>query len=67
MTVSYKEAAIRTIERLPDDATEDDILYAVYVRMKIEQGLRDAEAGNLIDHEDVKREIDEWLRSAGRR
>lgn len=67
MAITYKEAAIQTIERLPDDASMNDIIYAVYARMKIERGLRDAEAGNLIDHEDIKREIDEWLRSAGRR
>jgi len=65
MAISDKEAAIRTIERLPDDASTDDIMYAMYVRAKIERGLRDIEAGNTVSHEDVKREIDEWLKSAG--
>jgi predicted transcriptional regulator len=66
MAMSNKEAAIRAIQGLPDDASTEDIMYAMYVRAKIEEGLRDAEAGNLIDHETVKREINEWLRSAGR-
>jgi predicted transcriptional regulator len=66
MVISSKEAAIRAIEQLPDDASTEDIMYTLYVRQKIERGLRDAEAGNLIAHEDVKREINEWLRSAGR-
>jgi predicted transcriptional regulator len=67
MAMSNKEAAIRAIQGLPDDASTEDIMYTMYVRAKIEEGLRDAEAGNLIDHETVKREINEWLRSAGRR
>ena len=65
MTMSNKEDSIRAIQRLPDDASTEDIMYAMYVRAKIEEGLRDAEAGNLIDHETVKREINEWLGSAG--
>ena len=67
MAISDKEAARQILEGLPDDATLEDIMYAMYVRKKIERGLRDAEAGNLIDHADVKRELHEWLRSAGRR
>lgn len=66
MAISDKEAARQIIDTLPDDATLEDIMYAMYVRAKIEEGLRDEEAGNLIDHEFVKREINEWLRSAGR-
>lgn len=65
MAMSNKEAAIRAIQGLPDDASTEDIMYTMYVRAKIEQGLRDLEAGNTVSHEDVMREIDEWLKSAG--
>jgi len=67
MAISDKEAARQIIDALPEDATLEDIMYAMYVRAKIDEGLRDAEAGNLIDHDTVKREINEWLRSAGHR
>lgn len=67
MAISDKQAALRLIEQLPDDATLDDIMYAVYVRKQIERGLRDVEAGNTVSNEDVMREIDEWLKSAGQR
>jgi predicted transcriptional regulator len=66
MAMSSKEAALKLIEQLPDDATLDDIMYALYVRQKIERGLRDIEAGNTVSHEDVMRQVGEWLRSAGR-
>jgi predicted transcriptional regulator len=64
MAMSNKEAAIRTIEHLPDDASLDDIIYALYVRQKIERGLRDIEAGNTVSHEEVMREYREWLECA---
>ena len=66
MALTPKQAARRIIDALPEDATLGDIAYAMYVRAKIERGLRDAEAGPLLDHAEVMREIDEWLWSAGR-
>lgn len=65
MALSGKEATRQILEGLPDDATLEDIMYALYVRQKIEAGLRDIAAGNVVSHEDVVREINEWLRSAG--
>ena len=67
VALSAKESAIEMIGRMPDDASINDIMYAVYVRMKIERGLRDAEAGNVIDHDDMKRDIAAWRESVGRR
>ena len=67
MAISDKEAARQIIDALPDDASLKDIFYAIYVRAKIERGLRDAEAGNLIDHQDMKRDMAEWRESVGRK
>jgi predicted transcriptional regulator len=66
MAISDKALAQEVLDQQPEDAPFDDIMYALYVRKKIERGLQDAQAGNLIDHEDVMREVDEWLESAGR-
>ena len=41
---SVKEAAQEVIERLRDDATWDDLMYELYVKQKIEQGIADVEA-----------------------
>ena len=65
MAISDKDAARQIIDALPEDASLEDIIYAMYVRKKIELGLADEAAGNLFDNEDVMREIEEWLRSAG--
>ena len=41
-----KEATAEILKELPDDATYDDIMYRIYVRTKIERGLKDMEDGN---------------------
>lgn len=52
-----KEAARQSIDLPPDHAAWDDIIYQLYVKQKIEEGLKDAEEGRVISHEDVKREL----------
>ena len=54
---SAKELARRIIEQLPEQATWDDIMYELYVKQKIEEGLADVEAGRTVPHEEVKAEL----------
>ena len=54
---SAKDAARRIIDRLPDQASWDDIMYELYVKQKIEEGLADIEAGRTIPHEEIKAEL----------
>ncbi|HMF30318.1 MAG TPA: hypothetical protein VKK79_02820 [Candidatus Lokiarchaeia archaeon] len=39
---------------MPDDATIEDIVYALNVREMVEQGLRDADAGDSISQEEME-------------
>ena len=50
-----KSEAHRLIDTLPEDATWDDIMYRVYVRQCIDAGVADAEAGRVIDVDEVRR------------
>ena len=52
---TVKEQARQLVEELPDNATFDDLVYQVYVRQKIEAGIRAGEEGRVQSHEDVKR------------
>jgi predicted transcriptional regulator len=52
-----KEAARQLIDHLPEQASWDDIMYELYVKQKIEAGLKDAEEGRVIPHEEVKSEL----------
>lgn len=54
---SAKDAARRIIGHLPKQTTWDDIIYELYVKQKIEEGLADIEAGRAIPHEEVKAEL----------
>ncbi len=49
-----KIAARETLDSLPEDTTWDELIYRLYVRQKIEAGLADAEAGNLIAADEVR-------------
>jgi predicted transcriptional regulator len=52
---TVKEEAKRLLDKLPDEASWDDLMYEIYVRKKIAAGLKAAEEGKLISHEEVKR------------
>ena len=47
--------ALRIIDALPDGATWDDVMYRVYVRQCIEAGIDDADAGRIVDVDEVRR------------
>ncbi len=44
-TVMEKAEAHRLIERMPQNATWDDLMHEIYVREVIERGLADSNAG----------------------
>jgi predicted transcriptional regulator len=52
-----KEQAINLIKDLPENVTWNDIMYKLYVREKIEKAIEEADKGNLIPHEEVKKRL----------
>ena len=48
-TNNIKEEAYRLLQKLPENATWDDLMYEIYVRQAIEAGIEDSEAGRTID------------------
>jgi len=52
-----KDEAKKLIEKLPDTATWDDIMYELYVKQKIEAGLKAVAEGRTVPHEEVKRRL----------
>lgn len=59
--MSVKEAVFKLFETLPDDASIEDIQYHLYVLQKIRAGQEAADAGEIIPHEEVMRELAQWL------
>ena len=64
--MSGKETAQQVIEALPDDATVDDIIHALYIRVKCERGDREMQDGKGVPHDQaqLKKAVGRLTRSA---
>jgi predicted transcriptional regulator len=62
-TTNAKQAAMELIQQLPDDMTHEDIMYELYFREAVDEGLRQAREGKLTPQSAVMREALEWLKS----
>lgn len=57
--MTAKEIAREVLAQLPDDCSLEDIEYHLYVRRQLQEA--EADPGELIDHEEVEKMIDQWL------
>lgn len=48
---------MRLLENFPDNITWEDLLYEIYVRKSIEDGIADSEAGRVIDVTEVRAKL----------
>ena len=55
-----KQEALEAIDKLPDDVDMDEIMYRLYLLVKVRKGREDVEAGRTIAHEDLLRELEQW-------
>jgi predicted transcriptional regulator len=63
--VTEKQTAMQIIDQLPETASFIDIMYELYFRNAVEEGLRDIEAGRMVSHEEVMKSVKRWLPSSG--
>ena len=59
--MTTKEAVIEIIQQMSDNATVSDIIAELYVRQKIDEGLKQLDANEGVPHEEVKRSLSKWL------
>ena len=60
---SPKDEVSSMLEKLPDDASYEDIQYHLYVLEKVKRGLTRAETEGAVSHEDAKARLGKWLAS----
>ena len=60
-----KEDVIALIRELPDDCSLEDIHYHLYVRAKVERGIRAIDEGRVVSQEDAEARVRTWLRLSG--
>lgn len=56
-TANLKKIAHELIDKLPDDASWDDVVYEIVARREIEAGLTDSAANRTTPVEDVAKEF----------
>jgi predicted transcriptional regulator len=61
-TETTKDLVIEMIRQMPSDATVADIMAELYFRQKVDEGLRQLDEGQGIDHEDAKKRLAPWVR-----
>jgi len=52
-----KEKALEALQRLPADATAEDVMERLLFVMKVERGLAQAEGGETVSHEEARRRL----------
>ncbi|MHB8624419.1 MAG: hypothetical protein ACYC9J_15305 [Sulfuricaulis sp.] len=53
-STNRKQVAHQLIDRLPDDATYDDMMRELYERQVIERGLTDSDADRVTDNKAIR-------------
>jgi hypothetical protein len=58
---SAKEEVRKILEKLPDEASLEDIQYQIYVRQRIDRGLDDVKQGKTISQQEMEARMSRWL------
>ena len=53
-TVMEKQEAHRLVDRMPRNATWEDLMHEIYVREAVERGMADSKAGRTRDVREVR-------------
>ena len=56
-----KEEVRQLLDRVPDDASLEDIQYHIYVCRKVDRGLEAANQGRVLTQGEVERRMARWL------
>jgi hypothetical protein len=59
-TQTLKQEALEHLKGLPDDADLDEIMYRLLVIDKLRKSREAIAQGQVVAHEDLKREIEQW-------
>jgi len=60
MLGSSKQAVLDMLSRLPDDVSVEEIMEALLLYMKVEQGRQQIRVGETLTHEQVRHELRRW-------
>ncbi len=55
-----KQDVLAMIERLPDEASLEDIMAELYFRMQVDAGLTELDSGRGLSQETMEKKVSEW-------
>ena len=56
-----KEIVRKILDEIPDDVSLEDIQYHIYVRKKVQRGLKDVENGQVTSQAEIEKRMAKWL------
>jgi hypothetical protein len=56
-----KEEVRMMLDRLPEDATWEDVQHSIYVRERVERGRLEASQGKVVDQDEIEERMKRWL------
>lgn len=59
--MTTKEQILHSIESLPDEANIEDAIERLHLLFKIERGLAQADAGQMVTQEEARKRMARWL------
>jgi predicted transcriptional regulator len=59
--MSEKQVALETIQRMPETATLNEITQRLEFLAAVQKGLDQVKSGEVVPHEQVKKELASWL------
>ncbi len=60
--MTAKELVRQLLDRLPEHATIEEVQYQIYVLQKIQAGEEDIQAGRVAPHDEVMRDLAQWVK-----
>jgi len=61
MSKSIKDEVMSLIKKLPEDITLEEIMYHLYVKQQIIEGLQDIEQGKVYSLKEIKEISKQWI------
>jgi hypothetical protein len=63
--MTVKEQLHKIVDELPEDGTIEAMQYRLYVLQKVRQGLDAVDHGRGVEHGDVLKRMEKWLKRDG--
>jgi len=59
--MNAKDAAIKSLNDLPESATWEQIEEKIHFLAAIDKGIEDIRQGRLIPHDEIKKSLEKWI------